>query len=257
MPTRTHAIVRGDESRCGHPLAPLRRCGAFVLACAGERRRGARGERLRGRAFRRNARLVGRARRRDRLGRGGPNACRGGPPGARARWLHRRQPALLGRPVPPVRSGARGDRRGAARSGRRGRAGYTRRPVWATTIPTTPLCARRHWRSTQRAPTCGCTPTCLTPPCSDGRGGCSTAGPRRVRIPQASNGRASLRAPTSRSSGWWPRRHQLTAAAHARKLEAVRAYGSQTAPLQRVFGSSLEDPQLLGFEVDWRLPLLA
>jgi LmbE family N-acetylglucosaminyl deacetylase len=51
--------------------------------------------------------------------------------------------------------------------------------------------------------------------------------------------------------------HRLPAAAHARKLEAVRVYRSQTAPLQRVFGSSLEDPQLLGFEVDWRLPLLA
>ena len=31
--------------------------------------------------------------------------------------------------------------------------GYTRRPVWATTIATTPPCARRHWRCTQRAPT--------------------------------------------------------------------------------------------------------
>lgn len=51
--------------------------------------------------------------------------------------------------------------------------------------------------------------------------------------------------------------HRLPAAAYARKLEAVRTYGSQTAPLQRVFGPSLEDPQLLGLEVDWRLPLLA
>ena len=42
-----------------------------------------------------------------------------------------------------------------------------------------------------------------------------------------------------------------------RKLEAVLTYGSQIAPLQEVFGSSLEDPQLLGFEVDWRLPLVA
>lgn len=51
--------------------------------------------------------------------------------------------------------------------------------------------------------------------------------------------------------------HRLPAAVYARKLEAVRTYGSQTAPLQRVFGPSLEDPQLLGFEVDWQLPLLA
>ena len=38
---------------------------------------------------------------------------------------------------------------------------------------------------------------------------------------------------------------------------AVLTYASQIAPLQRVFGRSLEDPQLLGFEVDWRLPLTA
>jgi LmbE family N-acetylglucosaminyl deacetylase len=44
---------------------------------------------------------------------------------------------------------------------------------------------------------------------------------------------------------------------YARKLEAVLAYASQRRPLERAFGSSLEDPQLLGFEVDWRLPLLA
>ena len=51
--------------------------------------------------------------------------------------------------------------------------------------------------------------------------------------------------------------HRLPAEDHAGKLEAVLTYGSQIAPLQQVFGSSLEDPQLLGFEVDWRLPLLA
>ena len=54
-----------------------------------------------------------------------------------------------------------------------------------------------------------------------------------------------------------PVRHRLPAEDHARKLEAVRTYRSQIAPLTRVFGSSLEDPQLLGFEVDWRLPLVA
>jgi hypothetical protein len=49
--------------------------------------------------------------------------------------------------------------------------------------------------------------------------------------------------------------HRLPAEDHACKLDAVLTYGSQIAPLQQVFGSSLEDPQLLGFEVDWRLVL--
>jgi hypothetical protein len=47
--------------------------------------------------------------------------------------------------------------------------------------------------------------------------------------------------------------HRLSAEQHAAKLEAVLTYSSQTAPLQQVFESSLEDPQLLGLEVDWRL----
>ena len=51
--------------------------------------------------------------------------------------------------------------------------------------------------------------------------------------------------------------HRLPAEDQACKLDAVRTYGSQIAPLRRVFGASLEDPQLLGFEVDWRLPLVA
>lgn len=51
--------------------------------------------------------------------------------------------------------------------------------------------------------------------------------------------------------------HRLPAEDHAGKLEAVLTYGSQIAPLQQVFGSSLADPQLLGFEVDWRLALIA
>jgi hypothetical protein len=51
--------------------------------------------------------------------------------------------------------------------------------------------------------------------------------------------------------------HRLSAEDHAVKLDAVLTYGSQIAPLQQVFGSSLEDPQLLGFEVDWRLALVA
>jgi hypothetical protein len=51
--------------------------------------------------------------------------------------------------------------------------------------------------------------------------------------------------------------HRLPTEDHAGKLEAVLTYGSQIAPLQQVFGRSLKDPQLLGFEVDWRLPLIA
>jgi hypothetical protein len=51
--------------------------------------------------------------------------------------------------------------------------------------------------------------------------------------------------------------HRLPPEDHAAKLEAVLTYGSQIAPLQRVFGHSLQDPQLLGFEVGWRLPLVS
>jgi hypothetical protein len=51
--------------------------------------------------------------------------------------------------------------------------------------------------------------------------------------------------------------HRLSPKEHAAKLEAVLTYRSQTAPLQQVFESSLEDPQLLGLEVDWRLALVA
>jgi hypothetical protein len=51
--------------------------------------------------------------------------------------------------------------------------------------------------------------------------------------------------------------HRLPAETHASKLDAVLTYGSQIAPLQQVYGSSLEDPRLLGFEVAWRLALIA
>ncbi|HEY2768639.1 MAG TPA: PIG-L family deacetylase [Solirubrobacteraceae bacterium] len=40
---------------------------------------------------------------------------------------------------------------------------------------------------------------------------------------------------------------------YAEKLAAVRAYRSQIAPLQQDFATSLEDPRVLGFEVDWLL----
>jgi LmbE family N-acetylglucosaminyl deacetylase len=46
---------------------------------------------------------------------------------------------------------------------------------------------------------------------------------------------------------------QLSADEHAEKLQAVLAYGSQLAPLRAAFGLILEDPRLLGFEVEWRL----
>ncbi len=48
--------------------------------------------------------------------------------------------------------------------------------------------------------------------------------------------------------------HRLSTEDYAGKLEAVLAYASQIAPLQEAYGSSLEDPQLLGLEVDWQLP---
>jgi LmbE family N-acetylglucosaminyl deacetylase len=51
--------------------------------------------------------------------------------------------------------------------------------------------------------------------------------------------------------------HRLSPKEHAAKLEAVLTYSSQTAPLQQVFESSLDDLQLLGLEVDWRLALIA
>jgi LmbE family N-acetylglucosaminyl deacetylase len=44
---------------------------------------------------------------------------------------------------------------------------------------------------------------------------------------------------------------------HASKLEAVLSYTSQVAPLQQSTAGSLEDPRLLGFEVDWALPPVA
>jgi hypothetical protein len=54
-----------------------------------------------------------------------------------------------------------------------------------------------------------------------------------------------------------PAAHRLSTREHAGKREAMLSYRSQMAPLRHVFGSSLEDPQLLGLEVDWRLALIA
>ena len=198
----------------------------------------------------------GSARGRDRLRRDGPYACRGGPSGARARRPHRRQPAVLGQPVPPARPGAGRDRRGAARSGRGGRpdirAGQPGRP------PSRP---HRRARGGTGAPGRGrsggrCTPTCLTPPCSDGPGGCST-GSSSGADPAGERWARQLETTGIPVERMVAAAHRLPAEDHAGKLEAVLTYRSQIAPLQQVFGSSLEDPQLLGFEVDWRLPLMA
>ncbi len=50
--------------------------------------------------------------------------------------------------------------------------------------------------------------------------------------------------------------HRLSSKDRAAKLAAVRAYTSQIAPLQHGFGCSLQAPELLGLEVEWRLSLV-
>lgn len=50
--------------------------------------------------------------------------------------------------------------------------------------------------------------------------------------------------------------HRLSSEDHDAKLKAVRAYASQIAPLQHGFGCSLQAPELLGLEVEWRLSLV-
>jgi hypothetical protein len=47
--------------------------------------------------------------------------------------------------------------------------------------------------------------------------------------------------------------HRLSGRAWARKLEAVRRYSSQIAPLERGFGRAIDAPELLDYEVAWRL----
>ena len=47
--------------------------------------------------------------------------------------------------------------------------------------------------------------------------------------------------------------HWLSGRALARKLEAVRRYSSQLAPLERGFGQQIDAPELLDHEVVWRL----
>lgn len=45
----------------------------------------------------------------------------------------------------------------------------------------------------------------------------------------------------------------LTGEAFERKLEAVRTYASQVAVIEDVFKRRLDDPELLGHEVEWRV----
>jgi LmbE family N-acetylglucosaminyl deacetylase len=47
--------------------------------------------------------------------------------------------------------------------------------------------------------------------------------------------------------------HRLSGRALARKLEAVRRYSSQLAPIERGFGQPIDAPELLDYEVVWRL----
>jgi len=50
-----------------------------------------------------------------------------------------------------------------------------------------------------------------------------------------------------------PEIHRLSGRAFARKLAAVRRYSSQLAPLERGFGQPIDAPELLDYEVVWRL----
>ena len=54
-----------------------------------------------------------------------------------------------------------------------------------------------------------------------------------------------------------PTVHELDRSAHARKLEAVRAYRTQFEGLAELAGRRLADRELLGYEVVWALPSVA
>jgi hypothetical protein len=54
-----------------------------------------------------------------------------------------------------------------------------------------------------------------------------------------------------------PTVHELDPAAHARKLEAVRAYRTQLEGLREFAGRPLADRETLGYEVVWALPSAA
>jgi LmbE family N-acetylglucosaminyl deacetylase len=51
-----------------------------------------------------------------------------------------------------------------------------------------------------------------------------------------------------------PEVHELDSASHARKLEAVHAYGTQLQALTELAGTPLADRKTLGYEVLWNLP---
>jgi LmbE family N-acetylglucosaminyl deacetylase len=54
-----------------------------------------------------------------------------------------------------------------------------------------------------------------------------------------------------------PTVHELDAEAHARKLAAIRAYGTQLRGLAELAGRPLADRETFGYEVVWKLPSLA
>jgi LmbE family N-acetylglucosaminyl deacetylase len=47
--------------------------------------------------------------------------------------------------------------------------------------------------------------------------------------------------------------HRLADEEYASKIELVRFYASQIATLERDFGRAIDDPDLLGYEVEWEL----
>lgn len=54
-----------------------------------------------------------------------------------------------------------------------------------------------------------------------------------------------------------PMVHELDTEAHARKLEAVRAYRTQLQGLEQLASRPLQDRETLGYEVTWILPVTA
>ncbi len=51
-----------------------------------------------------------------------------------------------------------------------------------------------------------------------------------------------------------PEVRRLSPKSFARKARAVRAYASQVATIEQSAGTRIDDPELLGYEVTWRLP---
>ena len=83
--------------------------------------------------------------------------------------------------------------------------------------------------------------------CSNGRAGALVADAWRRGIAMAGIGENELVAEV-----WRLRRD-----AFKHKVEAVRHYKSQVPTIERAFGRRLDDPELLGYEVLWRLAAIA